>query len=46
LFMVLTVPAATASIASATTDNLMSEDMASYTAIYGYGAVFEESDME
>ena len=45
LFMALTVAPATA-ITSATTDNLMSDDMASYTAIYGYHAVFEEGDME
>ncbi len=46
LFMVLTVEPVNASITSITTDNLMSDDMASYTAIYGYHAVFEEGDME
>lgn len=46
LFLVLNVEPVNADITSATTDNLMSEDMASYTAIYGYGTVFTEGDME
>lgn len=34
------------SVTSATSDLLMSEDMASFTQIYGQAAVFDEGDME
>lgn len=46
LFIVLTIDPVSADITGATTDNLISDDMASYTEIYGHAAIFEEGDME
>lgn len=46
LVMAFNAPKAFADITGATTDALMSEDMASYIAIYGHAAIFEEGDMQ
>jgi hypothetical protein len=46
LFSAAAVVASTASVTSANTDNLLSDDMAEYTAIYGHDADFDEGDMQ
>lgn len=39
-------PVEPCSITGAAYDNLMSEDMAAYTVLYGHGQEYEESDMQ
>ncbi len=49
IFMLVTAfddPAEAANITGATTDNLMSEEMASYTVTQGHAMIFDEGDME
>lgn len=46
LFMLLTIEPVQATVVSATYDNLMSEEMAAYTVLYGHGETYTEMDME
>lgn len=45
-FTVFSISNAQGSVTGAVTDNLMSDDMSEYTALYGHDADFDEGDME